>query len=45
MDVVSHLSKDAGPIDGVDGGQFVFLVRFWVGKESLDHILAVIEGA
>lgn len=45
MEIVCYLREDAGPIDGVDGGEVMGLVGFWVGEEGFDEVLAVVKGA
>ena len=42
VEVVGDLREDAGPVDGIDGGEAVGLVDFRVGKEGFDEVLKVL---
>lgn len=39
VEVVGDLRENAGPVDGVDGGEAVGLVDLGVGEECLDEVL------
>jgi hypothetical protein len=44
VEEVGDLRKDAGPVDGVDGGEAVGLIDFGVGEERLDKVLWLLAG-
>lgn len=45
VEVVGDLGEDAGPVDGVDGGELVRAVDFGVGEEGFDEVLGgLVEG-
>jgi hypothetical protein len=39
VEVVGDLGEDAGPVNGVDGGEAVGLVDFRISKECFDEVL------
>lgn len=39
VEVVSDLGENSGPVDGIDGGEFVGLVGFGVCKQCFDNVL------
>jgi hypothetical protein len=41
VEKISSLSKDASPVDGIDGSEVEVGVDFWIREESLDSILNV----
>ena len=43
MEVVCDLSEDTGPVDGINRGETVGRVDFWVGEESFDEVLRVVS--
>lgn len=45
MEIVCYLREDAGPVDGVDGGEVMGLVGVGICEEGFDEVLAVIKGA
>lgn len=45
MEIVCYLRENAGPVDGVDGGEVMGLVGLGICEEGFDEVLAVIKGA
>lgn len=38
-EVIDRLRKDPGPVDGVNGAEAMFGIKFFIPKESFDNIL------